>query len=114
MGGRGSGLRPSTTGASGGGSTPVTEASLRSLVTGNINEDAPKIASALEQAPVGTELTFNAYYSSAGQMQTVYEKVSADTWNSTWRVRGGTVYSTTQMSSRRAASDIFNDINERR
>lgn len=79
----------------------------------SIDQASPKIEAALDSAPVGTELVFDAYYSRAGMLQSTYTKKNSSEWEQSWGVRGGKTYWTSRNSSRITASNIYNDVTAR-
>lgn len=116
MGGSGS---SSGKGGGGGKASAASNASIKEKVSTiassyrSIDQASPKIKAALDSAPVGTELVFDAYYSRAGMMQSAYTKKSSSEWEKSWRVRGGKTYWTSRNSSKITASDIYNDATSR-
>ena len=75
----------------------------------NINIAAFDIKDELETVPIGTEIKINAYrHSTAGQLQSVFKRVSDNTWTYTWRVADGEIYWVTNRTTDTVASEIFN------
>ena len=116
MGGSGS---SSGKGGGGGKASSASNASIKAEVSTiassyrSIDQASPKIKAALDNAPVGTELVFDAYRSSAGMMQSTYTKKNSSEWESSWRVRGGRTYWTVRNSSKATAADIYNNVTAR-
>lgn len=116
MGGSGS---SSGKGGGGGKASSASNASIKAKVStiassyGSIDQASPKIKAALDNAPVGTELVFDAYYSRAGMLQSTYTKKNSSEWEQSWGVRGGKTYWTSRNSSRITASNIYNDVTAR-
>lgn len=116
MGGSGS---SSGKGGGGGKASSASNASIKAEVSTiassyrSIDQASPKIEAALDRAPVGTELVFDAYYSRAGMMQSTYTKKNSSEWEQSWGVRGGKTYWTSRHSSRITASNIYNDVTAR-
>lgn len=114
----GSGLS-SGKGGGGGKASAASNASIKAKVSTiassyrSIDQASPKIKAALDSAPVGTELVFEAYYSRDGMLQSTYTKKNSSEWEHSWGVRGGKTYWTSRNSSRITASNIYNDVTAR-
>ena len=116
MGGSGS---SSGKGGGGGKASAASNASIKAKVSTiassyrSIDQASPKIEAALDSAPVGTELVFEAYYSRDGMLQSTYTKKNSSEWEQSWGVRGGKTYWTSRNISRITASNIYNDVTAR-